>query len=1005
MRTKMTLIRIVLLAAMTLLLVASSIAARSPVQSSDTATSYSPVLRLQRGVFDPLRSQPDLPAALAVNGFADVGRAQTVVQFQRPIQPGWRPSLEALGVQVLDYVPDFAYLVLADGAQREALGKLPAVRYVGPWQPAYKIATSLDASLKVEAAGEPLTLIVRTVPGADAESFHQALRDLGITPLQHSPNAEWGDLWRVQMFPGQIVQLAQRSEVIWIEPFQKRQLSNDVGRSIMKVTAVQAAFQSQGTLLYGGGQIVGVADTGLDLGSTTDVHADFAGRVIKTYALGRQGDGSDPDGHGTHVAGSVLGSGARFGSNPSAHSYANSFAGAAPEARLVFQALQDSQGGLGGIPDDLNQLFTPPYDDGARVHTNSWGGRTGGTQENPEYGGYDTQSQTADQFLWNHQDVAILFSAGNNGTDKLEPLGLVDPDSIGSPGTAKNVITVGASENVRASGGYNPGGSCTSWGDCWPNDFGQPPIKDDLPSNNANGMAAFSSRGPTDDGRIKPELVAPGTNIISVRSRQPQAGTGWGVYNEHYLYMGGTSMATPLTAGMMAVVRQFWTDVVRTTPSGALLKATLLNGAVNMSPGQYGTGNTQEIPGARPNFVIGWGRADLAGSLAAYPGGKIVFDDNITGLNTDGQVTYRVTITGTSTTAANSVTDLRTGRTVSTAHIVDRPARMGPAAANGQLIVNGDFEAGNLSGWAIFGEPYVTSSTSASGSYSAVLTGGDNQANEIGQRLTIPANTTSATLKFYANISGDESSSGVDRLIFALYDVNTGEELLRLATLDGAEHQTTGWAYFNVPLSSEDVAEIKGTQVDFFISGRTDFADTTYFLVDDVTFTTAGYGEPTRTPTPPSVTPTPTRTPTPPSVTPTPTRTPTPPSVTPTPTPTLPPSGEGKPFRVTLSWYDYPGNPAANGRLVNDLDLEVIAPDGARYYGNGASAGNPDRVNPNESVEIKDARPGVYQVIVRGYNVPNGPQPYAIVMAGAGLTSSSDGSKIKVYLPIIFRNW
>jgi len=476
MRTKMTLIRIALLAAMILLLVAGSTIAGSPAQSTDTAASSGPVLRLQRGVFDPLRSQPALPTALAVNDFTDTDRAQTVVQFKGPIQSGGRQALEALGVQVLDYVPDFAYLVLADGAQREALGKLPAVRYVGPWQPAYKIAISLDASLKVEAAGLPLTLIVRTAPGADAESFSRALRDLGITLLKHSPNAEWGDLWRVQMPPAQIARLAQRGEVTWVEPFQERQLSNDVGRSIMKVSDVQVAFQAQGTLLYGGDQIVGVADTGLDLGGTTDVHADFAGRVVKIYALGRPGDGSDPDGHGTHVAGSVLGSGARSGSNPSAHSYANSFAGAAPEARLVFQSLQDSEGGLGGIPDDLNQLFTPPYNDGARVHTNSWGGPTGGTQENPEYGGYHTQTQSADQFLWNHKDMAILFAAGNEGTDKLEPLGVVDPDSVGSPGTAKNVITVGASENVRASGGYNPGGSCTSWGDCWPNDFGHTPI-------------------------------------------------------------------------------------------------------------------------------------------------------------------------------------------------------------------------------------------------------------------------------------------------------------------------------------------------------------------------------------------------------------------------------------------------------------------------------------------------------------------------------------------------
>lgn len=932
--------------------------------SGAPATPPGPVLRLQRGVFDPLQSKPALPAGLTADDFPQAGRAQTVVQFEGPIQPAWRQALEALGVQVLDYIPDFAFLVLADDAQREALGKLAAVRYVGPWQPAYKVAVSLDqATAEAKAASQPVTLIVRTVPGSDAVAFSQTLRDLDITVLKHSPNAQWGDLWRVEMLPRQIPWLARRVEVTWIESFHERQLSNNVGRSVTRVAEVQSTYQARGTLLYGGSQIVGIADSGLDLGSTADIHADFAGRVLKIYALGRPGDGSDPDGHGTHVAGSVLGSGIRSGSNPAAHSYGNSFAGTAPEARLIFQSLEDSEGKLSGIPDDLNELFTPPYNDGARVHTNSWGGPTGGTQENPEYGGYDEQTRTADQFLWNHRDVVVLFAAGNEGTDKRVPFGVVDPDSVGSPGTAKNVITVGASESERATTLGD------TWGNGWPDDFSHEPIKSDHISNNAQGMAGFSSRGPTDDGRIKPDVVAPGTNIISVRSRHPQAGTGWGVYNEHYLYMGGTSMATPLTAGAVTVIRQFWTDVMRASPSGALVKATLLNGAANMAPGQYGTGSTQEIPDARPNFVIGWGRVDLAGSLAAYPGGSIVFADNTTGLNTGDQITYRVSIPGSGVQADNAVTDASTAHMVSVIPILDTVARAAPAIANGQLIVNGGFETGDLSGWATYGDPYVTSDLRHSGAYSAVLTDGNNQVNEIGQRLTIPADTTSATLSFYANVFGNERFANDDLLIFALYDVDTSDELVRLATLDGAKDETTGWQLFNVRLSSADVAVIRGRQVDFYISGVTDLLNTTHFLVDDITFTTEGSGQPTPTPTP-----------------------------SPTPGP-----GAGRPLRVTLSWYDYPGNPAADGRLVNNLDLEVIAPDGAHYYGNNASAGSRDRVNSNESVEIGDARPGVYQVIVRAHNVPNGPQPYAVVMTGPGLTWDKSTLTKKVYLPLLRR--
>jgi hypothetical protein len=130
-------------------------------------------------------------------------------------------------------------------------------------------------------------------------------------------------------------------------------------------------------------------------------------------------------------------------------------------------------------------------------------------------------------------------------------------------------------------------------------------------------MAAFSSRGPCDDGRIKPDIVAPGTFVISTRSRAT-TNTGWGTVsgNTNYLYMGGTSMATPLTAGAAGLARQWVTTTGGiTNPSAALLKALLINGSRNMAPGQYGTGSTQEIPANRPNNVQGYGHVDLYNTL------------------------------------------------------------------------------------------------------------------------------------------------------------------------------------------------------------------------------------------------------------------------------------------------------------------------------------------------------------------------------------------------------
>src|SRR5690606_31361767 len=107
-----------------------------------------------------------------------------------------------------------------------------------------------------------------------------------------------------------------------------------------------------------------------------------------------------------------------------------------------------------------------------------------------------------------------LYAAGNAGPST---------QTVGSPGTAKNVLTVGATENYR------------------------PDI--DTQSDNPNTVANFSSRGPTADGRIKPDVVAPGTWILSMRASQAPDNSFWGTFNSDYAFMGGTSMATPLTAG------------------------------------------------------------------------------------------------------------------------------------------------------------------------------------------------------------------------------------------------------------------------------------------------------------------------------------------------------------------------------------------------------------------------------------------------------------------------
>lgn len=303
-----------------------------------------------------------------------------------------------------------------------------------------------------------------------------------------------------------------------------------------------------------------------------------------TQALGRPDRWDDPDGHGTHVCGSVLGSGVAS---------TGLYKGVAYQARLV---LQSALGEYGGVftPPDMNDLFRAAFTNGARIHSNSWG--------SDKQGEYTLDCRNVDQFVWEHGTMLVLFAAGNQGVDYNED-GIVDPDGIGSPAAAKNCLTVGAAESVRATN--------VTWGGKHPYDYPAEPIFSDLmtgPAGAPQGMAAFSSRGPCDDGRIKPDIVAPGTFIVSARSRAHTNDVDVAPGNTNYMFASGTSMAAPLTAGAAALARQWLTSVAGIQePSAALLKALLISGARNMAPGQYGTGAAQEIPACPPQPGAGLG--------------------------------------------------------------------------------------------------------------------------------------------------------------------------------------------------------------------------------------------------------------------------------------------------------------------------------------------------------------------------------------------------------------
>lgn len=537
-----------------------------------------------------------ISASAGVLPAADSSANVFVAQWSAPVDASLRRSLEQRGFEILRYLPQDA-LILSRAGVAVSAHELGA-RALAPVAAEWKIAPGLLTA--PERSNWVLVSVFRPEWMAKAMAGIRAID--GVKVLR----ADSGEL-AVSATPSQIEKIAAMDAVEWVQELPIWTSMDYAVENIdvpapaappeftgyesgTKIMGFEAAW-ARG--LTGKGQFVAMADTGVDTGNLLTLHVDLRPVVAKGYALGIGAkEWADPQGHGTHVCGSVVGMGAASSGR---------LKGGAFEATMlpgsIWSPIMDNL----AFPSDFNKLFGPSYQDGARVHTNSWGSPRA-------FGEYDAFASSVDKYVWEHPDFMVLFAAGNSGEDKNAD-GRIDANSIGSPGTSKNVLTVGASENLLAVGGIQkPIGQLRDGDKKW----GVEPIKSDMLSNNPNGMAAFSSRGPTTDGRLKPEIVAPGTNIVSTRSHHPRASTLWGIYDEEYVYAGGTSMATPLTAGAAVVTRQYLMERAGVdAPSAALIKATLMHSAFDMYPGQYGFGTGQELPKPRPNIHEGYGRVDL----------------------------------------------------------------------------------------------------------------------------------------------------------------------------------------------------------------------------------------------------------------------------------------------------------------------------------------------------------------------------------------------------------
>jgi hypothetical protein len=420
------------------------------------------------------------------------------------------------------------------------------------------------------------------------------------------------------------------------------------------------------------------------------------------------------------------------------------------------------------------------------------------------------------------------------------------------------------------------------------------------------------------------------------------------VYDQHYVYMGGTSMATPLTAGAAALVRE-WLTTVRaiSNPSAAMMKAVLINGAADMSPGQYGSGGTQEIPALRPNNVTGWGRVDLVESLDPPDPRGIWLMDNTTGLSTGSSVVYTLTV-GVSPTLRLREEEGTTGVT-------------SPQGTE-QLLQNGNFDTGAWTPWQTAGSPVLTNTVYRSASYSARLGGINDTHDYVYQEVTMPSDATEATLDFWYRVSGDDTdpdeSLCIEILDSGLTTVLAGDCLpLYLEPQDQ-------WLNSQLVITGTELTPLLGQTVYVAFSVLTNATNPSTAWVDDASFKVT-------TPGPLRIT------------------------LAWTDYPAEPAAAPALVNNLSLE-------------VIAPGGTHYYGNEGVYAGGDPCLQGGQwDGCNNVEGVIIPGAPDGTYTVIVWGYNVAQGgSQPFALVASGDDLQGPApEPGPTTVYLPLVLSNY
>ena len=257
-----------------------------PAPTVEAVSKEGNLILLRAGTIDtsesPSLDKAGIEAGLNLMGLESGDAAYYLVQFHGPIQEEWKADIQSAGGKLFGFVPNHTLIVKMRGAMAEEVTALPEVKWVGLYRPTHKIAPDLSA--EAQAASEPLTVTIMTFELTAVEGVVAAVEKLGGQALDWQP-ASRRSLIRAEIDPATAAEIARLVEVSWIEPFVAPELTNDVARGaeLMNVDVVHEAHG-----LTGAGQIIGHADTGLDVGDLTELHPDLRGRVKAAFAWGRR---------------------------------------------------------------------------------------------------------------------------------------------------------------------------------------------------------------------------------------------------------------------------------------------------------------------------------------------------------------------------------------------------------------------------------------------------------------------------------------------------------------------------------------------------------------------------------------------------------------------------------------------------------------------------------------------------------------------------------------------